>query len=98
MHSFPRRAAVAALALCGLPLIPLMPLPALAAGDRSAELLELIRANGCEMTTAEADAILPEHGFTMDQTRGIVRQWVQDGLVDMRGFAGIKLSQKGCEG
>lgn len=65
---------------------------------RSDELLKLIRDNGCQMTTLEADAILPKHNFTMDETRDIVRAWAQDGLVDMNGFAGIKLSEKGCQG
>lgn len=69
-----------------------------AAEGRSAELLELIRANGCKMTAAEADEILPKHGFTMNETRDIVRAWSAEGLVRLRGFEGIELSDKGCNG
>ncbi|WP_204113968.1 hypothetical protein [Shimia biformata] len=66
-------------------------------GDRADVLLQLIRDNGCQMTSAEADQMLPEHGFDMSQTRDIVRGWAKDGMVDMNGFAGIKLSEKGCK-
>ncbi|TCL09011.1 hypothetical protein BXY66_1053 [Shimia isoporae] len=73
--------------------------PALATeSDRADTLLKLIRDNGCQMTTAEADDILPKHDFTMDETRDIVRAWAQDGLIEMNDFAGIKLSEKGCQG
>lgn len=65
---------------------------------RAEDLLKLIRDNGCQMTTAEAGDILPQHNFTMDETRDLVRALAEDGMVDMNGFAGVKLSEKGCQG
>ena len=72
----------------------------LIAGDttRSDELLQLIRQNECQMTAAEADEILPKHNFTQVETRDIIRAWAADGMVDVKSIAGIKLSQKGCQG
>ncbi|MCT8159799.1 hypothetical protein [Pseudoruegeria sp. SHC-113] len=70
----------------------------LAVEGRSAELLELIRANGCKMSATEADEILPKHGYTMDETRDIVREWSAEGLIKLRDFQGIELSEKGCNG
>ncbi|SFL22181.1 hypothetical protein [Shimia haliotis] len=68
------------------------------ASTRADELLKLIRDNGCQMTTAEADELLPKHNFTMDETRDIARAWAKAGLIEMNDFAGIKLSEKGCQG
>ncbi len=65
---------------------------------RSDKLMKLIRDNGCQMTTAEAEEILPKHNFKQDETRDIVRAWAAAGMVDLNGFAGIKLSEKGCQG
>lgn len=69
-----------------------------AADDPSTKLLELIRSNNCQMTTAEAGETLPKHGFTPDQTRDIIREWDEKGWLDGHGFAGIKLSEAGCKG
>ncbi|WP_270729526.1 hypothetical protein [Shimia sp. Alg240-R146] len=66
--------------------------------ERADQLMKLIRANGCQMTSTEADTMLPQHGFTMDETRLIVLSWIQAGLVDTHEFEGIKLSDKGCQG
>lgn len=78
--------------------LSLTALPALASGDASAKLLQLIRDNGCQMTAVEAGEMLPKHGFTPDQTRDIIRIWDEKGWLDGHGFAGIKLSDAGCKG
>lgn len=65
--------------------------------ERSDLLLMLIRENGCQMSNAEAQEILPEHAFTQDETRDIIRIWEENGLVEAKGLS-ITLSQKGCTG
>ncbi|WP_158263515.1 hypothetical protein [Aliiruegeria haliotis] len=45
------------------------------------------------MTMAEADVLLPRHGFSMSLTRDIVRDMAESGLVAADGFAGIELSK-----
>ena len=73
--------------------------PAFATEKATPELLlKLIRENGCQMTLAEADKILPKHGFTQAQTREIVGVWDEKGMLASRGFAGIALNDKGCKG
>ncbi len=65
--------------------------------ERSDLLLQLIRDNGCKMTTAEADEMLPKHDFTKSETRDIIRAWGEQDMVEMKGMV-IQLSDKGCKG
>ena len=65
--------------------------------ERSDLLLQLIRDNGCKMTTAEADDMLPKHDLTKSETRDIIRSWGEQGMVEMKGMV-IQLSDKGCKG
>jgi len=66
--------------------------------EKSDLLLKLIRDNGCQMTNAEAGGVLPQQGFTKSETRDIVRVWEEKGMLDLKGFAGIKLSEDACSG
>ncbi|EBA15519.1 CTP synthetase [Roseobacter sp. SK209-2-6] len=66
--------------------------------EKSDLLLKLIRENGCQMTNAEAGGILPQNGFTKSETRDIIRAWEEKGMLDIRGFAGIKLTTATCSG
>ncbi len=79
-------------------ILTLTALPVAAADAASDKLLQLIRDNGCQMTAVEAGETLPQHGFTPDQTRDIIREWDEKGWLDGHGFAGIKLSEAGCKG
>ncbi|KPA22228.1 hypothetical protein shim_16750 [Shimia sp. SK013] len=81
----------AAATLIATPLIANQP-------ERADLLMKLIRANGCQMTSVEADEILPQRGSPMDETRIVFLSWIPDGLVEMHEFEGIKLSDKGCQG
>ncbi|PRY23730.1 hypothetical protein CLV78_104222 [Aliiruegeria haliotis] len=76
------------------PLATFPRLPSVAMAEPNANLLlQLIRENGCKMTMAEADVLLPRHGFSMSLTRDIVRDMAESGLVAADGFAGIELSK-----
>ncbi len=61
-------------------------------------LLEIIRANGCQITQEEADRLLPPHGFTKDQTRKIGRKWKKKGMLSTKVWGALALKEEACKG
>lgn len=86
--------------LAGIALAAILALPAQAIEpDRAAQFIDALRGNGCAMTDAEADTLLPPLDFVPSETIEIVEVLMAAGLVQLSAdFNTLTLSDALCAG
>ncbi len=64
-------------------------------GEVEAELMFMIRRNGCSMSEAEAEAQLPAIGLDIEVAEDMIKVWIGKGLADFKGNR-VVLAQSEC--